>query len=154
MHQPEKVELTNTQVTYRIDSSGEHDPLLFLSSESSSLLRPQLHLMCNTTPLCSRNATSPANTWPFLPALFSSLPFFHTLCFFYIFLPPRSECLFSSSTLEMITVGWKLYCLQTVNKRGRTGVCLAWWRCSFFIIIPLVLEVLLSPRGWRIQRSM
>lgn len=81
----------NALVTYRID--GKHDPLLFLPLKSSSLLLPQLHLICNNTPLSSfllqRRFTSkeetPSASFPlYSSSLFAPCPSF-TLFFSSLF---------------------------------------------------------------------
>lgn len=147
MHQPEKVELTNTQVTYRIDSSGEHDPLLFLSSESSPTAPS--HVQHYTSLLLQRHFTGEHVT---LPSCFVLFPAFlsHSLFFF------TSFSLFILSEVGVFVLlqhirndhCWVKAVLSSNCQQERENRCVfSLMTVQFFIIIPLVLEVLLSPRG-------
>lgn len=143
MHQPEKVELTNTQVTYRIDSSGEHDPLLFLSSESSPTAPS--HVQHYTSLLPQRHFTGEHVT---LPSCFVLFPAFLSHSLFFLHLSPSEVGVFVLLQHIRNDHCWVKAVLSSNCQQERENRCVfSLMTVQFFIIIPLVLKVLLSPRG-------
>lgn len=125
------------------------------SLKSSSLLLPQLHLICNNTPLSSflpQCCFTNKDVTP-LSAFFSTLHGFspallsHSSFHLHPLYTTQGQSVRSSLALSKSSLLGESFIIFKMSRRDRKEVCVQPDDNAVFIIIRLVLEVLLSPRG-------